>query len=354
VFFGVLFAVLCRIRIKKTAQSIKINKWFSLIVFSSVYIVAYVLSYSFTPILRDAAMVFILPFLFFGVLPTDVNLEDKKKSGLFYSVVFLTILNSIFIYKIQAPIHHGIFKEQGQFVQRIQQKYGKNNIEFASSYHDIAYLNYYLKDTVGEEIRDWSTGEALLIFKKRVDQSNKKYFCFSETNVELTPMYREIIKRKYPHLIDDLELPFSTATFSSRKKSNRHLKFITKAKSNKSLFISEEFFGGFSINVGKLPALKKRSSYYLMKAKGSLKETGSFYLVATITRKDSMLMKNDLPVFYSAFDQLNFVGINGLEFYSAFRLPEDLEPSDVLNIYAWNPEKRQLKIAPIHLYFSTN
>jgi hypothetical protein len=69
----------------------------------------------------------------------------------------------------------------------------------------------------------------------------------------------------------------------------------------------------------------------------------SVYLVANIERQGQILKKGTDPVLYVAYDQNIFKSLNDTSLLiNAFKLPEDLDETDKLKIYIWNP-----KMAPI-------
>jgi hypothetical protein len=312
------------------------------------------LSYALTPILRESALVFILPLLFLGIVPSDVQLNENQKWNVLKLIVVLSITHSIILYRIQDPIHFGVFREQAAFINHAQQKFGYDNIEYASAYNDISYVNYYLKHPIKEPIHDWTAEQAINGVKDRVIKSTKNYVCFSETTVELTPMLRAIIQQKYPNIVAKLELPFSTAFLFGREVTKCNWKLIHAAPMDKSSSTSEEFFGGFSIKVSQLPPLTKRSDFYRIQSKGDVALLNSFYLVASIERNGEMLKQNDEPVFYTAFNQKNLGELSKNNLFNAFRLPEGLKATDILKIYAWNPDKKPMNCSPIQLFYCPN
>ena len=352
--FALIFSGLIVFRKKESSTSIHSNKTFGITVFSGVFIAAFILSYALTPILRESALVFILPLLFLGIVPSEVQLKENQKWNVLKLIVILSITHSVILFRIQEPIHFGVFREQAGFINRVQNKYGKENVEFASAYNDISYINYYLKHPIKEPIRDWTSEQALIGVKNRVIKSTKNYFCFSETTVELTPMFRAIIQQKYPKILAKLELPFSTAFLFSKEEAKHNWKLIHGATINKSKSTSEEFFGGFSIKVSQIPPLIKRSDFYRIQSKGDLTDLNSFYLVATIERNGEMLKQNGEPFFYTAFNQKSLGELSKNSLFNAFRLPKGLEATDVLKIYAWNPDKKPMNCSPIQLFYCPN
>jgi hypothetical protein len=352
--FLLIFSGLFFFRKKESSTYINRNKTFGITVFSVVFIVAFILSYALTPILRESALVFILPLLFLGIVPSDVQLNENQKWNVLKLIVVLSITHSIILYRIQDPIHFGVFREQAAFINHAQQKFGYDNIEYASAYNDISYVNYYLNHPIKEPIHDWTAEQAINGVKDRVIKSTKNYVCFSETTVELTPMLRAIIQQKYPNIVAKLELPFSTAFLFGREVTKCNWKLLHAAPMDKSSSTSEEFFGGFSIKVSQLPPLTKRSDFYRIQSKGDVALLNSFYLVASIERNGEMLKQNDEPVFYTAFNQKNLGELSKNNLFNAFRLPEGLKATDILKIYAWNPDKKPMNCSPIQLFYCPN
>jgi hypothetical protein len=332
-----------------------VNKWtkettFGISVFILVFCGAFIVSHLFTPILRELVMLFVLPFLF---LPLLSLLKIPKKLSIFV-VAFVTILpltDSFIRNKLLEPIHYGDFKEIGKAINSAVEMYSKDSITFASSYNNVGYINYYLKEDLSETIINWENPETVYQLAERVKLSGTPYFCYSVNNDFHSQMFLEVIRRKYPVIVQSLFVGNSKYVLFGRKGKRNFGNPFLKGKIVDTVFTSNEFFNDISTKVADLPVTTTNNSYFLITRKGENSPKNPLYLIVTLERNGSQLMNGEYPVLYAGYNQSQLIEEKGeQDFYCVFQLPEGTLPSDNLKIYFWNPEKGKVKTQQLNCY----
>lgn len=332
------------------------NAWtpaqtFSLALFLVVFVAAFVLSYVFTPIMRDVAMLFILPWLLLPLFAVIKAARTWKNSVLVLGLAVLPLLHSYLFDRLFWPVHYAVFREMGEEINEVVARYGKENITFASSYNSIDYLNYYLNDDIEEPIFDWEEKGVLYALHERVLAAQTPYFCYSMSNKFHSPMFLEVIRRSFPVRRKVFATPYSIVYCSEKGQANSELVPLAFEEGHLDTVSTDEFSGNLALKVGELPALED-FSYYLIEAEGMLLDTSELHLVLTVERDGKMLMNPDeSPVCYIAEDQAKLCPIGKpTTFYLAFQLPARLQATDQLHVYFWNPKRSRVKIGRLVLY----
>jgi len=324
---------------------------FSFAIFVVTFCGAFVLSHIFTPILRDLVMLFLLPFLMIPLFSV-INFKEGWKSNLLIaSVAIVPLIHSIWFHKVFEPNHFGDFKNIGKEINLAINQYSKDSITFASNYNNVEYINYYVENDLEETIIDWDQPNAFDLLNKKVQKAKTPYFCYSVNNKYHSPMFLELIRQYYPKVQKTYLTKYSSFYLFS-KKGDRNLKdvFYT-GKYIDPGFVDYEFFNEKKIALKSLPELKSAKDYYLIKSSGEIIGNQPVFLVAVIERDSQILMKNELPYAYFAFDQSKLKNAGSeQEFLLAFDLPEGLMDSDILKIYFWNPQKGKIKTSNLKLY----
>lgn len=331
------------------------NKWsgkntFSVAIFLSAFVGAYIVSYLFTPILRDLVMLFILPFAILPLLSLIKDISQKKSLMLIAFVTLLPVTDSLLRYKLLEPVHFGVFKENGIKINELTRKYGKENITYASNYNNINYINYYVENDLTEKIIDWDQADALYTLVDRAKNSQTKFFCYSFSNKYHVPMFLEVIRKYYPVTISSMTTKYTCVyLFGKSGKKSENTSFYFKEATN-TTFVNDEFLNEVKIPVKDLPKLKDKNFYYLFSCTGEMKDTIPFHLVITVERDDQILLNGKDPKVYIGYDQSRLIEVaKSQEFFTAFELPDDLKPTDILKAYCWNPEKGSVKTSSVRL-----
>ncbi len=311
------------------------------------FFVAFIISLTYTPILRDIAMLFILPFLFTGIFSF---FSEKGKLVNLSCIVFLIFptVDSIFRNDILGPHHFGVFKEVGYEINNAVDKYGFENISFASNYNNVKYLNYYLNQDVKESIIDWDKQDAINKLASRVTNAKTPFFIYSVNNKYHTPMFLEIIQRKYP-IIRESEKYGNSEYFLFAKSGQTLYEKKKVANINKRISASNnEFMAEARFPISQAKSWLSSGAYLKLSTQLITENNPSVFLVATIERQGQILKKGTDPVLYVAYDQNIFKSENDTSsLINAFNLPEDLDETDELKIYIWNPKMIQISINDI-------
>lgn len=319
--------------------------------FLVTYLAGHLISVYYTPVLRDLVMLYTLPFLLLFLFR---GFQFSKGKLFYVSLIIIPLvvgLHSIYSVQLLRPQNFGVFRELGQTVNEADQKLGRKNLEFASNFNDIAYINYYYKQKVEESIREWSDPEVVYELAERAKNSQKPYFVYNWSNDFHIPMYYEVVRKHFPYVYLHHNYFNSASTIFSRQKMTS--KGLTKRKVDlkmentfpETTVSSEEFIGAIKVSAKQLKEQITDDAYVLIEAKGTLKSDSPCYLVATLERNGQMVLDGTNPVLYVAFDQSRLIQKGTKEtFFCAFKMPEDVMPEDVIHIYLWNPEKQVIEL----------
>lgn len=333
-----------------------VNPWtpvqaFSVCLFLVVFVVAFVLSYLFTPIMRDLAMLFILPWLLLPLFALIKASSVRKNAVLVLGMAVFPLLHSCLVDRLFQPVHYAVFREMGEEINEVMTHYGKENITFASSYNGIDYLNYYLDDDLEEPILDWEMKDAFYALHERVVNAQTPYFCYSMSNKFHSPMFLEVIRRSFPVERKVFATPYSIVYCSEKGQVKNRLVALAFEEKHSDTVSTDEFSGNLALKVGALPAMEG-FSYFLIEAEGMLLDTSELHLVLTVERDGKMLTNADeSPVCYIAEDQAKLCPMGKpTTFYLAFQLPVTLHATDQLHAYFWNPKRSRVKVGRLVLY----
>jgi hypothetical protein len=263
--------------------------------------------------------------------------------------------DSLIRHKLLDPVHFGVFKENGLKINEVVKLYGKENITFASNYNNVNYINYYVNDDLEEEIVDWDQADAVYLLADRAKTSKTKYFCYSFSNKYHAPMFLEVIRKYYPYKVSEMSTRFTCFYLFSRSSKRQINSTFYNRKIVDSTGDNSEFKAEIKLLVGEIPFPKDKNEYYLFSCKGVLIDSVPFHLVVTIERDGQPLIEGKDPKVYYGYDQSR-IGEFGKpqEFFTAFDLPDDLKPTDILKAYCWNPEKGKVKISAVRLSHVVN
>lgn len=348
IVFSLLFIVLILKYRMNGLQSVSI---FSFVVFFTSFLVAFLLSHLFTPILRELVMLFLLPFLFLPLFSL-IKVNAKQAVVLIGMVTILTTSDSFLRNKLLEPIHFGVFKEIGEEINNATNKYSSDSITFASNYNNSDYINYYLEEDLTESIINWEDQETYYQLNERVRKSETPYFCYSVNNKFHSPMFLEIIRQKYPVVESSLIAGNSLFYLFGKKGEKGRGRPFHHVKATDTSIVELEFFNNGKLKIGQLPISKNKTAYYLITSKGKLFKQSPLHMVVAIERNGSFLMNGEFPALYLAYDQSRLVDqkMEEQEFYCAFQLPKEVLPTDDLIFYFWNPEKAKIKASNFELY----
>ncbi|MFN5149141.1 MAG: glycosyltransferase family 39 protein [Flavobacteriia bacterium] len=349
IFVGFLLVLLVTNGLKRTTREMK----FGFTVFLFAFSGAFVISYAYTPILRELVMLFLLPFL---LIPLIEFIDFKNGKQVVFTSLILTcglITDSIIRNNLFEPVHFGVFKEIAAEINDADKDFSRNNITYATNSNSIDYINYYIDSDLEESIVDWMNPESVYMMSDRARNATTPFFCYTFNNAYQIPMFNEVIRRHYPGIERRFLTKYSTYNLYTKRKRRVLEKPFARAKTIDSVTSNQEFFGNIRLRVGALPKGKFKG-YYLLKCKGKLHDQKPLLIVVNLNRNGEMAVNaSNQPLFYTAFDQSRIVdtGIQQ-EFFMAFELPDWAKDNDEIVAYFWNPEKANVSVGEWRVYYT--
>jgi|GEM_PF-729441 len=327
--------------------------------FTVSFLAGYAISVWYTPVLRDLVMLFLLPFLLLVLFRGF----GKVKSGPFQVLLLvfpvLVGVHSIYKANLLKPLNFGVFREIGELTNEYTEEYGKDKITFASNFCSTDYLNYYLDQPVNESIADWAGKETLYALAERAAQSTQPYFIYSWSNNAHLPMYDEVIRNYFPHVVQHTDYFNSAFTIFSKEPVSHavgglELQPFTADFENtfpEKVRTAEEFTGALKIPVGNCRKLFGNDGYLYVRMPLDSALTHPVNFVATAERDDVMRLENEQPLLYVAYDQSRVTNPAAKSAYLAIPVPARLDSKDVIHVYLWNPSLEAVNIRKPELFF---
>lgn len=303
----------------------------------------FLISIYFTPITRDVAMLFVLPFFFWGISPyfNRTPLQTTLAGLLF---CFYLVGSTLFVKDFSKPVHFGVFRELGNEAKNIFQSIPPDSIEIISSSMNIDYLNFYYPIRLNEAITSWGTTENVREIEERITSSNKPYVLFQWTNSFFLPQFLEVIRSHYP-TIENGNMYFNSGfyLFSKNKKSADPLlvkkRILPENTFPKQVNSSEEFIGHIYISLSKKSA---KAAYFLIECQVDSTKMTDLNLVAVLERDGKMVQRENGDPFYYMAQNMNQLKNKQNKGFLACPIPENYESNDRLHVYIWNPSKQEV------------
>lgn len=326
----------------------------SIISFFSVLILGYIVSYAYTPILREKGMLFVLPL---GLLAYGNVFDRFKEHHRFFIFIGLLIgftVNSIWIGQLYKPVHYGALKEISLKSKTFNQKYGEDNIAYFGNFVNPSYFNYYYKkdtnDTLDFKLTElWSDSDFEYLLKE-VDSlcktSKKKYASIVYSNKTMHPLVNELIMHHYPTIVEsDLYFNSGILMYGRDKSPRKYLDSITPVSHEKAYstwdesYTTETYIGEFRITVGELKALKStKSSYFLISGIGEKAENTTYRITVVAERQGESIELNDGNFgLYQHFDmQLLNPEAGKVDYFLPFNITDNLKNDDIVKVFIQN------------------
>jgi len=217
-------------------------RFLAIVWFLIPFFVGYYYSVWVNPVLQRSVLLFSFPFLLllaFSFIPQPSNI--KRLYPLLVLFLVIGVFSTTVINQFYSNHRFGVLKELAEKALKYQKDYGAQNITKTINIGHPYFIEYYLEkegtnvdympfhtDNVLHKYRNNGRAE-LLSFKTLVDNSETEYFLYQWSSKYSPKEIPEIIKDKYPNLIDK-ELYFNSETYLFGR--NKIKKFIQ----NKYLF----------------------------------------------------------------------------------------------------------------------
>jgi len=333
---------------------------FLLALFAAIYIVGHALSLIYTPILREPGVLMALPILMLGLGDLIQNMSSRFSHLVIFALAFLFSFHSVYESKLSETVHYEPFREMVQLIQEADNLYGEENILKLCNVTNTNYLNYYAREidvsldfemTLIEEI------DEIHQLARIVRESDKHYCILARTNRSQNVIQLEIIRYYFPVVVK--HVGFFNANFTIWRRGERKARKFGREitpKTQPDLYTSwnsdtsdNEFIGDLRIPVA---MLKSNDSYVLILADGwVVNDLESLNFVVVAERNEEMILNDDIPILYQAWDQMKLIQISGKrQFFTAVEVPKEIKDSDVLHVYFWNRNFAKIKIEKPRAY----
>ena len=349
--------------------------WMFTLWFFGIYIVAFVMSITATPILKYPVMLFPLPFLIITISYFLAHTFKKHITVPAFVICIIIGTSTIFEKKLYSNLHFEVFKELSDPILSWHNKYGKTNFINVMNVSHPNYLNYYPKrkgQSIDLDIDVLYYGDDDKL-KQMLSESNKT-FCVIGYSGRLTPPYffRTALAH-YPYIVDYVKYT-NSATFllsktsisPARQEQQKTVLFDFSTnrelwKFNPSNFnLSENYYQLDSIEIYG-PEIKLEvsdslinNSYYIEFEIEAEINQSQLTVVASPERKQGgpVLNLKGEPIWIGRTLE-SMLGKRGTAYF-AFSVPGQMEPGDFLKVYLWNRGKLPVKISSFKILASEN
>ncbi len=326
----------------------KIKRWI-IVWFIASYYLAYFISIFFTPILREAVMMFtIVPLLIavFKANEPSVFVKGNAKPAILLCILFAA--HSFFFGTIIKPTPNGVFKQLANDFSTVNY----NGENAAINTCNIVYFNYYANQKVKEPIKDWFENTTEDKLRTRVENSTANNFIYAWTNSFHVPMYLEIIRRKYSNISKYKNYPNGAFyEFKEGKTENNLSKVPAKILSKN--FEKDTSNSEFSYDLKfKLKGEKSAGHlYYLLEYTGTISDSIPTHLVVVIDQSKEEIEQGEKQKLYAANNMATNINSSKLvKHFVVFELNSDIDCEQILHAYVYNPGHNKIYIQNFQLY----
>jgi len=345
--------------------------WLFPIVFGYIY------SYTKNPILQHSVLSFSTPFLFIALFSFVPEVVSKKVISIsIYGILIFVFSVTVFANNFYNTNYFGVYKPIAMRTLEWETKYGKQNITHAINTDNPFFIDYYFKQwnkKVDYIIYNIVGRESLKKVIEIVENSNTEYFSFAWTNIENALEITEIIKEKFPYLIER-KFFFNSEyyLFCKTKVANPIIdlgySYATNFDSGNSLFMGNEqtIVSGIGVGGSNCIALSSTSEYspnFEATAKNIFVSENQILNIKAKVKKLDVGAKAELVAWFTINDSTTSWQAMNTEFFTkdtsnwytvfySLRLPKTSSLSNKLHINFWNTSKKNILFDDINIYMS--
>ena len=343
--------------------------------FFGIYILAYILSISSTPILKFPVMLFPLPFLIIIIAFMIGGILTQKKLILPILITVFIGLSTVLERNMLSNLHFEVFKELVDPILSWQNKLGKSNIIKVMNVSHPNYINFYAKrqnQTIDLDIDllNYEDDERL---KSMLNQSQTEY-CIIGYSGRLTPPYFFTTSLAYyPYIIAYKKYSNSAVFLLSKTPKKEQVKLeklliadFPNQKDDWAFSASEmdlttnTYHTNKSLIYGPEIKLKIKPEYISNQSFLNLEIEAEIDGESAITIAISPQHANHEPVnnfngepIWIGRDLEKMIRESGKAYFS-FSVPAQLKIDDYLKIYLWHRKGNPIKIKRIKLFAIKN
>jgi hypothetical protein len=346
----------------------------TLLWFGTAFLFGYLYSLLKSPILHAYPLFFAFPFLVLFSSALVIN-PDRKRISMAI-VVFLTVGSaaSTVIERNYYTAHRvGTFREIAEAFNEWQTELGPENVDCAGNFNDPYYIHYYLDQT------DFS--DSLLLYQHEdlndldklydaVTLSGKNHFAFGWSTRSTPMLTYEIIRLKYPVIVDDRKFENSRVTLfgkgerqseavfqndfipgESYRGWEHNLETVRSDSTGDYVFLNSElaFSPVFRSTVSGIRLQEDR--YIVVEAEVErLGEPKPFHLVFQLERDGALIERFDQKSWFAVDVNEVYPVRSQKQTYVFARTWEDwMNPTDVVKVMVWNNGGGELRISRIQV-----
>lgn len=337
-----LVLLFCSLLLLLSSRRIEKAQRYTLISLASIVVVVTLISWFYSPIVRELIMQFLWPLLIWGLMG-HLSWQSRWSKVAWVSCSFAWMAHGFVYYRLMERRHYSEFEAIAIKEEKLVQQLGAGNVRRLQNAVSIEYFGQY-QNIVPARNMNLQNGEDLLSYRDSIEQWTEKNVIYSFSNAFHHPAIFEMILCKYPHLHhSDAYFQSGIYHFSSRGIPLKEALLVVRNLSD-TLGKDDEFIDIWSTSWSFLPKIVGSKGYFVATVELTSEFPDNVFLVAVANRKDEILLNNAaLPVLYEAFDK-RFFERKGNELKVVFEYREQLQEKDELKLYIWNPSRHQLKL----------
>ncbi|MFN5831209.1 MAG: glycosyltransferase family 39 protein [Bacteroidota bacterium] len=341
----------------------------ALIWFLTPLLTAYFYSVYVTPVLQHSIIIFSFPFLLFFIF----SFTAYNQKWVFVLVPLILIVGCIQIYAMNhfnGSNEFARFKEIAQHINDADNKYGTKNITRAMNVTDASYINYYLLRLNNKSpfVFYHNKGrEESITALKFIEAAQTPYFMYCWSNSDCPPEITNLVRNKYPYLIEQ-QLYFNCEYYLF---SNNPSDSLYQIKNKVNEFVQDYdhqpgYFSNASIT-GKDSTEAAFNQFEVMNDKVEYSSTFSLPLKEMINSSSDIIhakvsirpqsAEDDALIVFSinhGDENYYWAGFNVKTFlrkvgdwndcYFSVRLPIIKSADDKISIYVYNQNKKHIQL----------
>lgn len=328
------------------------------------FLTGFIYSRQVNPVLQNSVLIFSMPFLFIFVF-SFLNIELKRFNKImFIHILLIGAYTTVIKKDFYSKEHFLNFKEAANKITDWSDWYGKENITWTININNPFYINYYLeKENLDIDFKLTSTLNENEIYNMKEVLKTANTPCFAFINLRPgQEIITDMIRATYPHLIWKTDKRTGIYLFSKERThfnsmDGNRIKFVEKCIENylewdivqfskndtllpDSVFCYNmkgiEFGPTYTDTINKNENFPVRSEIFVKNLSG---QNTDAHLVISIEDKNgkNIFWKSAKIDYFD--DQKTWARV-----VFTHPLPEADSDGNIVKIYIWNPEKREILI----------
>ena len=344
---------------------IKRNKfrWIAFFWFIIPFLIGFFYSLYVNPVLQHSILLFSFPFLPMFLF----SFVDPQKWKLNFTLIGILAAIAIFSTVIEKKFYStqffGVFKEVAEKTYEWNEKYGQHNITRTVNVINPYYIHYYLDrydKSANYLIYDIVNISQVARLQQIVDSTDTEYFMYGWSNNGSPYEIYEIIKQKYPVVVEDNRY-FNSAVTLFRKGPERKPLMSTGTD-------FEQSYPNWPLDTAVLVQQPVHSGKYAYRMDSIEFSAGMQTMVSELYKGSKFLVLTYWGYYNDHTDAQLVLSFEGetKDWSSAplahfvkpgrwgqailvKKLPAGVRPGDPVKIYVWNPGKRTVYIDDISI-----